>query len=245
MRGRGRFFALRVFLFAFGLIVLISGLLVLYSQTGIDKGAVFFTIFDAILLYEVLIGPLLVAEQLQFLTAGRIVSIAMAAKATIPFTLCTAGLMYIANMSAHPPIAFLWVAQFALLFGLCLALYFSALTPSHIEAVEQEERQIRANVDALRSSANQLAIMASRLDASDNATRDLVALLNQINEELRYLSPVRNTGAEDLEDQIASNISSLARRLDDDRMGPSQTQDAIGLANDTLLLISQRKALLN
>jgi len=245
MGEQGRSFTLRVLLFAFGLLVLIAALLLLRGYEDVATDVFLFTSIDAIVLYGVLFGPILAVEQLRFLTGGRIVSAVMALKATLPYAVLSVALMFLANMPGHPPNPLLWVAQLALLFGLCLALHFSALTSAHIESVEKGERRRRASVDDLRSSATQLALAASCLDETDDAARGLADLTERISEELRFLSPSADPKALALEDRIASHVASLADQVEGGRLSPAQARDATQVSRETLALIRQRKALLD
>lgn len=245
MRHLGRYFALRVLLFVFGLIVVVAAILMLCSYAGVSLGVLLFTAFDAMLLYEVLIGPLLVEEQLSFLTASKIVSIGMALKAVVPFSALTAALMLVANTSLNPPLPLLWVAELALLFLLGLGLYFSLATSAHITSTEQRESTVRASVDGLRASANQLVVKASRIDSTDEAAKMLVSRIAEIDEELRYLSPVQDLTAQGIEESIAANIATLSRQIEGGATSTSWVRDAIATADDTLALIGQRKLLLS
>lgn len=236
---------LRVGLFVLGLCVVVLALVALPTRAFADPMVLMFTTIDAVALYVVLFAPLLVVDRIQDLSAGRIVSMGIVWRATVPYALLSLGVMYMANTMARPPLALLCAVQLAGLFGLALALFFGGEAEEHIQDVEHHEVIVRSSVTRLRGKSEELVAAAAHADLSqEDDTRELAVLVGRIADELRYMTPVQTDEAMGLERHIAANLERLQACIHSD-MGGAEVADAKRLAKDTLATIAQRRAMHN
>lgn len=237
--------ALRVGLFIFGLCVVVLALVALPTRASADSAVLLFTTIDAVMLYVILFAPLLVVERVQELSEGRIVSMGIVWRATIPYALLSLGVMYGANSMPHPPLALLCVVQLAGLFGLALALFFGGAAENHIGDVERHEVMVRSSVSRLRGKSEELVAVATHAGLSQaDDTQELAVLTGRIADELRYMTSVPTDEAMGLERHIAANLERLQACIHSD-MGRAEVTDAKRLAEDTLVTIAQRRAMHN
>lgn len=243
---RDRLLAMRATLFLFGLAIVALGLSLPLSGLATDGHVLLFTVCDALILFSVVVGPLLAGGRIEDATAGRIVLASMVPHATMPYAMCTTGLVLYANLAPQPPVRLLVVVQLALTFAMALWIYYGVRTSAHIEDVARYEAAVRSSVEGLRRASEQLAECALRADTSQCAGLDaLAATIGQVAEELRYLTPVLRQEADEAERQIGLRLSSLDAWYRAEDFTPTRVQEASDLACETLTLIGTRKAMRN
>ena len=238
--------ALRVVLFVIGLAILVTALFLLLPYRTINGSAALFTTVDAIVLYAVIFAPLLMDWDKDTLAVGKVASMGIVWRAIVPYTVVTLMVLYYTNSMPYPPLKLLLVVQLVAAFGLAIALYLARETEAHISDVAHEELAVRSSVTRLRTMADQLVTAAAYLDPQEGGTaKELVTLVDRIAEELRYTTPVHTEEALALERHIATNIDELTARLGAYDFDGTHAEYEVALARDTLVVIGQRRRMLN
>jgi hypothetical protein len=93
------------------------------------------------------------------------------------------------------------------LFFLLLLGFFMAFSSSDkVKQVYIEEKQNRERIDEMKKVTKELQIM---VDAKSGIPSEIVSRINEIQENLRYLSPCNNSNAYELENQFVNEIRNL------------------------------------
>lgn len=201
-----------------------------------------FVACDAVLLYLAVFIPPLTLPRLSKASTGRIVSLGILYWGIGLYAVYTIVLIALACSQLYMATHLLIILQLIGLFVLMGVMYFSAVSRDHADAVEANEDALMRNVEHIRSMASSAAIGASALD--DTFT-DAMGKVEQIREELRYLSPVPESRAYTLEDQICGQLTELSGLIQRAGNGGVSPEELSHKADDVLLLIRQRKALMN
>lgn len=242
MSSRGNSQTAKTAIFVFGLLIVCLAAWWLVPWVPGDTGNRLFVAFDLVLLYAVAFVPPLLLPRLQQSTTGRIVSVGILYWGIGLYAIYTVVLIWRACSQAFPPTRLLVILQLVGLFALVGVMYFSTTTREHADAVEAGEDTLMRNVEHIRSQASSTAIDASTLgDAYAQAKKKI----EQISEEVRYLSPVTSPQACELEDHLYRLQGELSGLVQAARNGGVAPQELSRKADDVLLVIRQRKALIN
>lgn len=244
MAGRGTSLVLRVLLFAFGVIVLVLGLIFLMPTPPAGGPAGVFVAVDLLVLYALAFGPLLAGDLIGDLTAGRIVSMTIYFKALVPYALLTCVLVLCAATMSWIPLGVIVVLQLLGLFGLGIGTFAAMSVENQVEDVRVQEAGMRASLDRLRATSQKLNVQAAHLDAGED-TAELMAAINTIAEELRYLSPLHTAEAHAIEERIASYLDTLVAATAGGHMSPTVARQSLVDARQVIVLIEQRKTMRN
>lgn len=236
---------LRILLFAFGLVVLVLGLILLMPHPPAGAPAGLYVTCSLITLYALFFGPLLVGDSIEELSGGRTVSLGIYYLFLGVYALLTVVLVYYAVTGVGPTLSAIVVIQLAGLFGVAIGAYMAVSSGQRIADVKQREIGKRSSVERLRATSQRLSAQTSRLDTQDQIQGEIVRTTKSIAEELRYLSPLHTPEAFALEEQIASYLDTLLASDFNSDMSSVAAQEALGYAQSALQLIEQRKAMRN
>ncbi|MBQ8172102.1 MAG: hypothetical protein IJZ95_08955 [Oscillospiraceae bacterium] len=182
----------RLVMFFLGLAVL-GVIAMVTAPLFLDRiGVYIFTCISVVSVYVAGFLPVLVSR-----FRGQVASVASGmavyykAMSTYAFvTVINIVLLLVMILPVGISIAIQCVAAFVFLIWVILAL----VSKDHIDAVQQEENEKKSFVVELRSKADRLVAMTARVDNSG-----VRAAVNNIAENMRYLSPGSSAEARDLE----------------------------------------------
>lgn len=196
------YMAVKLIIFFLGLAVLAVIAVVLTPIFDLRIGEYIFSCISIVSAYIAGFLPLLISRfrgQVTAVVSGLAVYYkAMSTYAAI--TITNVVLLLISVLSIGISIAIQCVAMFVLLIWGFLAL----ISKDHIDSVNQEEKQKKSNVIELRSKADRLVAMSSRVD--NNSIRTAV---NNIAENIRYLSPGNSKKSYELECRMLIMLDSI------------------------------------
>ena len=245
MNGRGTSLALRVLLFALGMVVLVLGLMLLMPAAPAGGPAYMFISIDTLVLYALVFGPLLATDLIGELTGGRIVSMGMYYKALGLYALLTCVLIVCAATVSWLPLGALVVMQLLGLFGLVLAVYFGMVSANHIDDVRLYEAGTRGSLDRLHATSRRLSAQVAHLNTEEAGVSELVCAVESVNEELRYLSPLHTPEAYALEEGIAQCLDALVAATANETLDRAAMEESLANARKASVLIDQRKSMRN
>jgi hypothetical protein len=93
-----------------------------------------------------------------------------------------------------------------LFFILLLGLFLAFSSSDKVREVYFEEKQNRDRIDEMKRATKELQL---RLDAMNNIPTEIISRINELQENLRYLSPSNNNDAIVLETKFLDEIKSL------------------------------------
>lgn len=189
---KNEYMTAKLVVFFLGLAVLAVIAVVLAPVFVLRIGAFIFSCISIVSVYIAGFLPVLISRfsgQVASVASGMAVYYkAMSTYAVI--TVINVVLLMFMILPIGMSIAIQCVAGFVFFIWALLAL----MSKEHIDAVQQEENEKKAPVIDLRSKAAKLAAMSSRIDNSSIRTA-----VNNIAENMRYLSPGNSDEARDLE----------------------------------------------
>lgn len=232
----------KVAIFVFGLLIvcLATWWLVPWVPGTAENRA--FIAADVVVLYLVTFAPLVLESRLSQATTGRLVSMGVRFWGIGLYAAYSVVLMVLACTSLYLATRLLVILQLVGLFVLVGVLYSSVAAHDHADEVEVSQDTLMRSIEHIRSMASAVAIDASTLD---DGYADATRKVESICEEVRYLSPVTDDRAYDLEDQIYGLLGELSGLVHGAMSGSVTADELSRKADDVLLLVRQRKALIN
>lgn len=224
----------RLVLFSCGAFVLLLGLMFIRFPFA-EVWASRFAWVSAFLIYTAACIPFLLPLFSTSAISSAITGGSVYYKGLTVYISALAALTY-AAISRMFPHRFLIIGQIAALFVFAVFVYISLTSSAHTSAVEARERQKRARLNEIRSTASDALAAAESSSQIDVA---LIEKIRKVTEEVRYISPSGDQKAIDLEYQIFDLIeesSDLVNRYDD-----SMKQQLNKDLDQILLLCRQRK----
>lgn len=94
----------------------------------------------------------------------------------------------------------------ALFFIVLLGLFLAFSSSDKVREVYNEEKQNRDRIDEMKRATKELQL---KLDAMNNIPTEIITRINELQENLRYLSPSNNNDAVVLETKFLDNVKSL------------------------------------
>ena len=242
MNSNGSSQVAKVLIFVFGLLIVFLALhwMLPWVSGSIDNRAC--VALDIVLLYLLVFLPPLLQPRLSQATTGRIVSLGVLYWGIGIYAAFTVVMVMLACTYLYLATRLLVILQLVGAFVMVGVIYASTTVHGHADAVEANEGYLMRNIDNIRSLASSVAIDASALGG---AYADAAGKAARIGDELRYLSPVTNDQAYALEDQIYRQLGELSGLVQAARSGGVGPDELSYRADDLLLLIRQRKSLIN
>lgn len=234
--------AAKPLIFVFGLLVVCLGIYWLLPWVPGTMGNRLFVAFDVALLYVVVFAPLLMQPRLRQATTGRLVSLGVLYWGIGLYAVLTLVVVALACTLLFMATRLLVLVQLVGLFALVVVMYLSLVARDHADEQETEQGTLMRNIQHIRSVASSAAIDASTLGEGYAVP---VRKIEKIREEVRYLSPVSNGQAYALEDQICRLLEELSNLVKWARSGGATPEELSRKADEILLLVRQRKALIN
>ena len=146
-----------------------------------------------------------------------------------------------ADISDSYPVAFKYqlLVQGALFAFLVLTRFFASAVAEQVEDVYNKEQAVLSGLDEMKSATRRLqdaAFMCENMDPS------LRTMLDDIQQDLRYLSPVKSSEARDLENDFVSKVNNLIPAFVNYKMNEDQIARQLGLLKH---IIENRKKIYN
>lgn len=116
-----------------------------------------------------------------------------------------------------------------IIFLLFIAFIISRAVASNANAVERDNAVRRATIDDIK-------VQLSLLEVAVNSQGLNPAQLNQLSQDLRYVTPSDNIAAKKLEDVLLSNVLTLNQKLNDGPCSQSDLDDGIRACDSVLKL---------
>lgn len=102
-----------------------------------------------------------------------------------------------------------------LFFLLLLGLFMAFSSSEKVREVYIEEKQNRDRIDEMRKVTKELQL---KLDAMNNIPPEIITRINELHENLRYLSPSNNSDAILLEEKFVEEVRVLSDCFSDDSL---------------------------
>lgn len=146
-----------------------------------------------------------------------------------------------ADITDSYPVAFKYqlLVQGALFAFLVLTRFFGSAVAEQVENVYNKEQAVLSGLDEMKSATRRLqdaAFMCENMDPS------LRTMLDDIQQDLRYLSPVKSSEARDLENDFVSKVNNLIPAFVNYKMNEDQIARQLGLLKH---IIENRKKIYN
>jgi len=93
-----------------------------------------------------------------------------------------------------------------LFFLVLLGLFLAFSSSDKVREVYIEEKQNRDRIDEMKKATKELQL---KIDAMNNIQSDIITRINELQENLRYLSPSNSSAAFELENQFVNEMRSL------------------------------------
>lgn len=126
-----------------------------------------------------------------------------------------------------------------LLFMLLSTFFFGAGISSQVESVAKNEQEMISGIDSMKRmmrKLNDAAFMCSEMNP------DLRTLIDDIQQDLRYLSPNKSVDAKELEDEFVEKVRELLPAFRNYRMNEDQIASQLGFLKH---LVKNRKQVRN
>lgn len=134
------------------------------------------------------------------------------------------------------------LAHLAILFVVCCVVLTSVHAREHAGNVDNGERGLLANIDSLRDGIKSLAMQISRLPALSALTKQV----SRCSDDVRYMTPSKNSRALELESQLLKKIRETEGFLTNRSFALTSEDDlrsgVAKLLEELTFLLQQRKA---
>ena len=92
-------------------------------------------------------------------------------------------------------------------FLLLCGLFMAYSSSDKVREVYEEEKLIRGRIDEMKKATKDLQL---KLDAQDNVSTEIVTRINELQDNLRYLSPINDSRSIELEKRFLEEINELS-----------------------------------
>jgi chromosome segregation ATPase len=123
------------------------------------------------------------------------------------------------------------IIQGILFFFLLLGFFMAFSTSDKVKEVYVEEKQNRDRVDEMKKATKEVQL---KIDQMKNIPTDIVNKLNDLQENLRFLSPCNNSNAYELEAKFVEEMRALNGCFFDIPLNLEKINDNIQNCNRTL-----------
>jgi hypothetical protein len=140
------------------------------------------------------------------------------------YLLTGVGAMIIFNTRFPIPFISQLIIQGILFFLLLLGLYLGFTSAEKVHEVYDEEQLILNNIDEMKMTTKELQL---KLDRMKDIPADVVSRINDLQENIRFLSPCNNSRASELERKFVAEMRQLNDCFDDIPLNIAKIQDNI------------------
>lgn len=132
--------------------------------------------------------------------------------------------MIIFNTLSPIPFISQLIIQGILLFLLLIGLFLAFSSSEKVQEIYQEERQILNKIDEMKKTTRELQL---KLDRMTDIPVDVILRINNLQENIRFLSPCNNNRATELEKQFVEEMRMLHDCFVDIPLNIAKIQDNI------------------
>jgi hypothetical protein len=151
------------------------------------------------------------------------------------YTVCAIGLMMKFNLYQTALFNTQLIFQAALVFILCLGMYFASVAAQKTSEVHRAENGYRANLDAIREATSDVQF---KLKMMQDVPKEITLRLTEFQDNLRFISPGNGDETANLEAGLLSEINNLGSYI---RQRPLDHDKIIDSIKTCELIYQQRK----
>lgn len=143
---------------------------------------------------------------------------------TLLYTIAAILVMFFFNYGTPVIFTFQLIIHSILFFFLLFGLFSAAISAQKTQAIYSEEKQIRDGLEDMKKETKKVQLKLEKMkDISKDISKDIINITNDLQENLRYLSPCDNPDAFELEASYllqmrAVNDSLLITPIDDEHI---------------------------
>jgi hypothetical protein len=216
-----RIFSLLLFLFGEGLIILCF----IHFGKNIQPEILKLNIVVASLIYILSFFDIFIPWiDLKDKPQKKIGSIGLRWVFTTFYMITGVGAMIIFNTLSPIPFISQLIIQGILLFLLLIGLFLAFSSSEKVQEIYQEERQILNKIDEMKKTTRELQL---KLDRMTDIPVDVILRINNLQENIRFLSPCNNNRATELEKQFVEEMRMLHDCFVDIPLNIAKIQDNI------------------
>lgn len=197
----------------------------------------FLSLFFGLVSYVITVSPFF----LSFIPEGTrfhawVGSLGLRIWGTTFYFIVTCAIIVFCNIyTPHIKFVFQFSLHLIALAVMLLSMHFTDVTHSQVEEVGILEQQLTSSIDTLKSNINELAYEAS---IKDKLSPEIKGRIKELEEEARYISPIGNYEALQIERNIENKISILISDISNDGISDEQIKKTIKEAE---MLMNRRK----
>lgn len=157
------------------------------------------------------------------------------------YTVLAIAALLLMNLTGTNPVAFKYqlLVHAALFMFLLLTRFFSSAVAGQVWKVHEREQALVSGLDEMKSATRRLQDAAFMCEDMDPSLR---AILDDIQQNLRYLSPVKSAEARDIENDYVSKVNALIPAFINYKMNEDNIAKQLGMLKH---LIDNRKKIYN